>query len=156
MTEDILFDNIYVGHSLEDAQKLAAETFDIKRPIEEAASNVKDDLPEDEESVTSKSFKEDPVSFIQAKVVTFIDALKVDPVFALKTQPEVAGALAVALLTLLGMLGSVFGIIGSAQKPVTKSVKKVDAPTAKVPVVTVADEKPAEDAGLKKRTTTAK
>ncbi|KZS93540.1 Calreticulin-domain-containing protein [Sistotremastrum niveocremeum HHB9708] len=158
MTEDILFDNIYVGHSLEDAQKLAAETFDIKRPIEEAASNVKEEISEDEDEVTSKSWKEDPVSFIQAKVATFIDAVKVDPMFALKTQPETAGALAVALLTLLGMLGSVFGIIGSAQKPVTKSLKKTDASkdTGKVPVAPASDEKSAEDSGLKKRTTTAK
>ena len=34
MQSDILFDNIYVGHSLEDAQKLADETFKLKRSKE--------------------------------------------------------------------------------------------------------------------------
>jgi hypothetical protein len=29
MTEDILFDNVYLGHSLEDAKALAAETFNV-------------------------------------------------------------------------------------------------------------------------------
>ena len=37
MTEDILFDNIYVGHSAPDAKKLAAETFHIKHKAESAA-----------------------------------------------------------------------------------------------------------------------
>ena len=36
MQNDILFDNIYIGHSVEDAQKLKAETWDIKHPIEVA------------------------------------------------------------------------------------------------------------------------
>jgi U5 small nuclear ribonucleoprotein component len=29
MTEDILFDNLYVGRSVDDAKAFAAETFDI-------------------------------------------------------------------------------------------------------------------------------
>jgi len=37
MTEDILFDNIYVGHSVDDAKALAAETFDIKHSLEKVA-----------------------------------------------------------------------------------------------------------------------
>ena len=36
MTENIMFDNIYVGHSVDDAKKLAAETFDIN----EGLSNI--------------------------------------------------------------------------------------------------------------------
>ena len=47
MTEDILFDNLYIGHSVEDAKKLAAETFEVKKELEKAASSV----PEDEEEV---------------------------------------------------------------------------------------------------------
>jgi calnexin len=29
MQNDILFDNIYIGHSIEDAEKLRKETFDL-------------------------------------------------------------------------------------------------------------------------------
>ena len=36
MQSDILFDNIYIGHSVEDAEKLKVETFDVKHAIEKA------------------------------------------------------------------------------------------------------------------------
>ena len=35
MDKDILFDNIYIGHSVEDAAKFAQETFHEKHPIEQ-------------------------------------------------------------------------------------------------------------------------
>ena len=53
-------------------------------------------------------------------VLSHYDLAKIDPVLAFKTQPETGTAIAVAFVTLLGMLGSVFGLVGSAQKPVTK------------------------------------
>ena len=34
MQGDILFDNIYVGQSIEEAKKLADETFELKRKVE--------------------------------------------------------------------------------------------------------------------------
>lgn len=119
MTEDILFDNLYVGHSLEDAKALAAETFDIKKPLEKAA----DKTPEsDEEEDSTSSFQEDPISFIRSKVITFVEAAKEDPVTAFKTQPETGAALAVAFFTFLSMIGALFGLVGSAQKPVVTKV----------------------------------
>jgi 116 kDa U5 small nuclear ribonucleoprotein component len=121
MTEDILFDNIYVGHSLEEATALAAESFDIKRPIEEAESAISDNSStESKDSEEKKSFKEDPLSFLRSKIEAFIASAKVDPVAAIKSQPETAGALVVGVVTLLGMLGTLFGVVGGAQKPVTK------------------------------------
>ena len=118
MTEDILFDNIYVGHSLEDAQAFAKETFDVKKPLEKALeeAETKADEPESE----AKSFKEDPVGFIREKAFSFIELATLDPVLAIKTQPETAAALGVSVLTLIGMLGALFGIVGSSQKPITK------------------------------------
>ncbi|KAJ3772774.1 hypothetical protein EV361DRAFT_874533, partial [Lentinula raphanica] len=82
MTEDILFDNIYVGHSVDDAKTLASETFDIKKTLEKAkkAAEVDDD---DEE----ESFSEDPIGFIRSRILTFIDILKLDPLLAFKTHP---------------------------------------------------------------------
>ena len=50
MTEDILFDNIYVGHSEEDAKAFAAETFDVKKPLEESA-NAKPAADDDEDTL---------------------------------------------------------------------------------------------------------
>jgi len=109
MTEDILFDNIYVGHSAEDAKKLATETFEIKKPLEVAADKpLADD--EEEEKI---SFKDDPVSFIRNRVLLFIDAARVDPLRAFKSQPETGAALAFALFTLLGMFGALVNIIGA-------------------------------------------
>ncbi|EGO05279.1 hypothetical protein SERLA73DRAFT_118840 [Serpula lacrymans var. lacrymans S7.3] len=125
MTEDILFNNIYIGHSAEDAKALAAETFEVKRPLEVEAAKVT--LPDDDEEV---SFAEDPVAFIRQKVFTFIDLAKLDPVLAFKTQPETGVALAGAVFTLFGMIGVLFGLVGAQQKPITKSSKKTDAPTA--------------------------
>ena len=116
MTEDILFSNIYVGHSIADAKKLAAETFDIKHPLETA--KAKEDIKTPEE--TAVSWKEDPVAFIREKVFSFIELAKIDPVLAFKSKPETGAALTGALLTLFGMLGAVFGLVGGQQKPVTK------------------------------------
>jgi hypothetical protein len=116
MTEDILFNNIYVGHSVEDAKALAAETFDVKKPLEVAQNKV-----DFEDDITSEvSFKEDPVGFVREKVFTFIDLAKIDPVAALKSQPETGAGLAIALFTLFGMLGGLLGLVGSQTQPITK------------------------------------
>ncbi|KAA1471418.1 Calreticulin-domain-containing protein [Dentipellis sp. KUC8613] len=155
MTEDILFDNIYVGHSVEDAKAFAAETFDIKKPLEKEADKAAE--PEDAEPVVG-SFGEDPVEFIRQKVFNFIDVFKVDPVVAFKSQPETGVALVGAALTFFGMLGALFGLVGSQQKPITKSTKKTDAPTAddkkkdeKAPVAAAGGDKKEESGNVKKR-----
>jgi len=156
MTEDILFDNIYVGHSIEDANKLAAETFEVKKPIEAAAAKAAEpEAPADEET---PSFKDDPVAFIRQRLFTFVDAAQIDPLEAVKTQPETAAALAGVLFTLFGMLGALFGVVGGQQKPITKSAKKTDAVTAddKKPVgsaapVAAAGGEKKDDGSVKKR-----
>ncbi|THH17019.1 hypothetical protein EW146_g3722, partial [Bondarzewia mesenterica] len=153
----ILFSNIYVGHSVEDAKKFAAETFQVKKALEKAASSVDE---EEEESVVG-SFTENPVAFIRQKVFTFLDVAKVDPVFAFKSQPETGTALVGVVLTFFGMIGALFGLVGSQQKPVIKvrvmSSKKTDAPTPddkdkkeKEPVATAGGEKK-DESTVKKR-----
>jgi hypothetical protein len=155
MTEDILFDNIYVGHSIEDAQKLAAETYEVKKPLEEAAAKAAVPAADEDDSTDGPALKDDPIAFIRGKVFQFVDAAKLDPLAAFKAHPETGAALAVALVTLFGMLGGLFGIIGSQQKPITKSTKKTDAPTPSEKASTAAapangDEKK-EEGGAKKR-----
>ena len=118
MTEDILFDNIYVGRSPDDAKAFAAETFDIKHPLEKAAD--KPDFPEDPEEQDEVIFAENPVEFLRNKAFKFIALARVDPIIAFKTHPETGVALAGALLTFCGMLGALFGLVGSQQKTVTK------------------------------------
>jgi len=115
MTEDILFDNIYVGHSLDDAKALAAETFDVKKPLE--SKKPKDEVDDEDDEA---SFSEDPIGFIRERVFSFIDLAKLDPVLAFKTQPETGAALAMALLTAFGMLGALTGIVGGSSKPAPK------------------------------------
>lgn len=119
MTEDILFDNIYVGHSLKDAKALATETFEIKKPLEVASDKSVDDDMEEEKL----NFKDDPVSFIRTRVVAFVQAVKEDPLGAIKAHPETGAALAGAFFTLFGILGALVGIIGGAQKPVVTKVR---------------------------------
>ncbi|KAI0081162.1 Calreticulin-domain-containing protein [Panus rudis PR-1116 ss-1] len=155
MTEDILFDNIYIGHSIDDAIKLANETFHIKRPLEIAADKAANPIDDDEDE-EEVSFKDDPVAFIRGRVFRFIDEAKVDPVAAFKAQPETGAGIALVLITFFGMFGALFGVIGSSSAPVTKSTKKTDAPTPDdkktetAPVAPAGDEKKS-DSNLKKR-----
>jgi hypothetical protein len=156
MTENILFDNIYVGHSIDDAKALASESFDVKHPLEKAEEKAA--LPDEDELLDEPAtFAENPVEFVRHKAFTFIALARVDPIVAFKTHPETGVALAGAILTFFGMLGALFGLVGSQQKTVTKPSKKTDAPTPddknvkeKAPVAPT-DEKKAEETPLKKR-----
>ena len=90
MTEDILFDNIYVGHSVEDANALADETWEIKHKLEAEAKKAATDDDDELDVPSEVSFKDDPVEFIRQKVFEFIDTAKEDPVFAFKCLQSVA------------------------------------------------------------------
>jgi len=123
MTEDILFDNFYIGHSVEDAKKLADETFGVKKPLE-----VKADKPavvdDDDEEVPS--FKEDPIGFVRQRVLNFVDAAKDDPIGTFKSQPETGALLIGVFLTFFGMIGASLGLIGGSKSHITTSPKKAD------------------------------
>lgn len=129
MTEDILFDNIYIGHSIDDAKAFAAETFDIKKPLESAADKAA--TPDEDDSETP-SFKEDPIAFIRQRVLDFVGAAKLDPLMAFKTQPETGAALAAALFTLFGMLGALLSLVGGSQKPVITKVSVLSGSLGRV------------------------
>ncbi|KAF8665464.1 hypothetical protein AX16_000482 [Volvariella volvacea WC 439] len=152
MTEDILFDNIYVGHSVEDARKLADETFFVKKKLETEAEKPEVVEEDEEEEGAAVVFKEDPIGFIRQKVFKFTAQAKANPAAAFKENPETGLAL---LFTLFGMLGALFSVLGSQQKPVvTKSTKKADASERReAPAAPAADKK--DDSNLKKRTTAA-
>ena len=125
MQSDILFDNIYIGHSIEDAEKLKAETYDIKHPIEAALEDAAKPKPEDKKTDTSGvSFKEDPVKFVRAKVDLFLSLVRENPVEAVKTVPEVAGGLGALLVTLILLVVGAVGLSSPAPAPAKKDEKK--------------------------------
>ena len=120
MTEDILFSNIYVGHSTSDAKALAQETFHVKSKVEKAAEAKEKKAFDADGDVPESTFTSAPIEFIRKAIFEFVELAKIDPVLAVKSKPETAGAVAIAVFTLFGMLGALFGVVGAAQKPVTK------------------------------------
>ncbi|OCF37028.1 calnexin [Kwoniella heveanensis BCC8398] len=146
MTEDILFDNIFVGHDASQAKKFADETFHVKKPIEKAAEGSLEDEDLDQPSTL--------VDKIRLKVYEFIHLAGFDFAQAVKQMPEVAAGLAAAAFTLLGMILALFGFIGSAPTKVkqTATIKKTPASETKAvaPVAPAGEEekKALEDAGV--------
>lgn len=125
MTEDILFDNIYVGHSIDDAETLRAETWGVKHSLEEASKAT----PDVEESEIPE-LTVDPVGFVRAKIGVFLDDARENPVGAITSHPETAAGLLGVVVTFFSLLGALFGLVGAGQKPIAKvSSKKTDAPT---------------------------
>ncbi|BEJ11496.1 hypothetical protein CspHIS471_0109180 [Cutaneotrichosporon sp. HIS471] len=145
MTEDILFDNIYIGHDEKAAKDFAKETFHMKQPLEKEAEGS---VEEDEE--------EQPLTFAdkaRVRLFQFINLAQVDPVGAIKTMPEVPGIIIALVVGLVGLLATLLGLTSAAKEPskpvVTKkaSVKTAPAPEAKI------EELNEEDEPVKKRTT---
>ncbi|WVR08300.1 hypothetical protein IAU60_005349 [Kwoniella sp. DSM 27419] len=156
MTEDILFDNIFVGHDAAQAKQFASETFHVKKPIErEAEGSLEDEDLDHPNTLTDK---------IRLKVYEFIHLAGFDFMTAVRQMPETAAGLAAVAFTLLGMILALFGLIGSAPTKVkqTATVKKTTTTKAVVPVAPAGEEekKALDDAGVeipaaaaKKRTT---
>jgi calnexin len=137
MQNDILFDNIYIGHSVEDAKKLQEETFDTKivaEKAEEAASAPKD-TPKPN-SPSDLVFTDDPVHYVKEKLNLFIEIAKRDPVEAVKFVPEVAGGIGALAVTVLVLLVSL--LAGSGAAP-SKEQVKAQADKAKKSAVNAKD-----------------
>ena len=122
MQNDILFDNIYIGHSIDDAEKLKAETFDLKHPAEKAEEEANKPKPKDTpKSPSDLVFKDDPVLYVKEKLNLFIEIAKRDPVEAVKFVPEVAGGIGVIAVTIFAILASV--LLGSGAAPSQEQLK---------------------------------
>lgn len=124
MQNDILFDNIYIGHSIDEAKQLKAETWDIKYPIESAEEEASKPIDEPSTDDNTGNFKDDPVKFIRSKVERFISLAKEDPVEAVKALPEVAGGLGALVITLILVVFSAIGLSSPAPAAVKKDVGK--------------------------------
>ncbi|EXJ65732.1 calnexin [Cladophialophora psammophila CBS 110553] len=115
MQSDITFDNIYIGHSVEEAAAFRAETFDVKRPIEEAEEEKSRPKPEDlPKSPSDIKFMDDPVTFIKEKLDLFITLAKNDPVEAIKFMPEVAGGIGGAVALVIAIVVGLTSMGGSS------------------------------------------
>ncbi|UKZ55024.1 hypothetical protein TrVGV298_008840 [Trichoderma virens] len=117
MTNDILFDNIYIGHSVEDAEKLANETFFVKHPVEKALAEAEEPkIDETPKSPSDLKFFDDPVLFAKEKLDLFLTIAQKDPVEAIKFVPEVPAAAAALLVTLIAIIS---GLVGLGSSPAT-------------------------------------
>ncbi|EHY54777.1 hypothetical protein HRR83_004095 [Exophiala dermatitidis] len=124
MQSDITFDNIYIGHSVEDAAAFRAETYDIKRPIEEAAeAATKPKTPDTPKSPSDLKFLDDPVTFVKEKLELFVTLAQKDPIEAIRFMPEVAGGIGGALALVIALLVGLMGA-GSSAAPSKEDIKK--------------------------------
>ena len=131
MQSDITFDNIYIGHSVDDAAKFREETYDVKRSLEEAEDEKTKPKPaEIPKSPSDLKFTEDPVTFVKEKLDLFITLAKKDPIEAIKFMPEVAGGIGGALALLIAIIVGLAGMGGYAA-PSKEDIKKT-AQKAKV------------------------
>lgn len=129
MDEDILFDNIYVGHSIEDARELARQTFDTKLPIEQ---NIEAKDKSQKEAEERKQTGESGVNEYLNQLQVFVNDLKVDPLATIKAKPEIAGTIGAIVAVFLGLVGFIGGLLSSSSqtpKP-ARPAKKTDAPSS--------------------------
>lgn len=125
MQKDILFDNIYIGHSVDDANALKAETYDVKIVIEKAEEEAAKPKVEDKaKSPSDLKFLDDPVHYVREKVDLFLTIAKRDPVQAIKFVPEVSGAIGAILVLLVTI---VFMSVGSSGATPSKEDIKASA-----------------------------
>lgn len=156
MQSDILFDNIYIGHSIEDADKLAEETFAIKHAQEKKLADA--DKPKDDDkpkSPSDLSFLEDPVLYVKEKLDLFLTIARRDPIEAVKFVPEVAGGIVAVAATLIALVLGLMGAGGSSpavQKAASDAKDKAkDAKDAAAEAIATGTEK--AKAEVTKRTT---
>lgn len=124
MQSDITFDNIYLGHSIEDAAAFRAETFDVKHPLEEAEDAKSKPKPSEKpKSPSDLVFMDDPVTYIREKLDLFITLAKKDPIEAIKFMPEVAGGIGGVVALVIALIALLAGG-GAAAAPSKEDIKK--------------------------------
>ena len=138
MQNDITFDNIYIGHSVADAASLRAQTYDVKKTVEEA-EEAKSKPPPSEKPKSPQDlvFMDDPVTYIKEKVLLFIDLAQKDPIEAIRFMPEVAGGIGGVVALTIAFIALLVGG-GAAAAPSKEEIKKT-ATQAKEKAVEVKD-----------------
>lgn len=141
MQNDILFDNIYIGHSVADAAALQKESFDVKVKVEKAEEEAnkpkKDESKPDIKSPMDLKFSDDPVFYVKEKLDLFLTIAKRDPVQAVQFVPEIAAGIAVLAVTVIALLIGLIG--GGAAAAPSKEQIKTKAGEAKAKAVETKD-----------------
>lgn len=120
MNENILFDNIYIGHSIDDAKAFRKETFDVKKPKEKEVEQIEKPVKEEpKKSPMDLVFMDDPVLYIKEKTALFIELAQKNPIDAIKFVPEVAATIGLGLVAILVLL---FGA-GASAAPSQEEIK---------------------------------
>ncbi|KAF9353980.1 hypothetical protein BGX26_008258 [Mortierella sp. AD094] len=129
MQSDILFDNIYVGHSIADAEALAAESWEKKHNVEKQLEEEANPPPEPTADDKVITFKDDPIGFIYQHLSEFIELAREDPMNAINSRPVVvsilAGIVGVSFGLMLIVLGLMSGVPETPQS--VAAAKKTDA-----------------------------
>ncbi|KAF3905508.1 Calnexin [Arthrobotrys entomopaga] len=139
MTNGILFDNIYIGHSIEEAEAVQKNTFDIKKDIEtkeEEASQPPKPAEDAETKPKAKSpldldFKEDPVKYIKENLDLFITLVKKDPAEAIRFMPAFAGGVGAVIFTVIAIVLGALSALGGSAAPAASATAKKTATKAK-------------------------
>jgi calnexin len=156
MQSDISFNNIYIGHSIEDADKLAAESFKPKHAVEKALAEADKPKPEDKpKSPSDLVFLDDPVLYVKEKLNLFITIAQKDPIEAIKFVPEAAGGIVAVVVTLIAIVAGLVGLGGSSpavQKAAVDVKAKAKEATDKAAEATATGAEKAK-AEINKRTT---
>lgn len=122
MNDGITFDNIYIGHSIADAAKLAKEQWEVKYASEKLADSESKAEEADkvvEEQIEgylarAKEFKD----LALKEILGFIQALQKDPVQGIKSYPLLSsGAVSVVVLLL-----TLFGLFAKSGDVIVKKI----------------------------------
>jgi calnexin len=108
MQNDILFDNIYIGHSESDAAKFAKETWGKKYPVEKALEDK--EKPKAKESFDS-SWRDDPVGFVKTQIAMFFELASFDVSQAFKTHPVTGAGLVMLGTTIVALIAGIINLI---------------------------------------------
>lgn len=157
MQNNILFDNFYISHSVEDAEYVGNKTFVPKLEIEneEEKAAVEKIKPKDQKQrktypTRADHFRDDPVDFVVETAKQFILNVSADPVEAIKADPFVFLAFVAsgfaAFSVFFGVLGAFAFIIKSIFVGGAKADKKkpAAATTKKAPKIEEIVEKEVE------------
>ena len=139
MQANIMFNNIYIGHSEKDAKKFAKETWHVKNNVEKELANA-DKAAKQKASEVTTSFKDSPIEFVKSQVLGFIFAASQDPIAAFKADPLTGGGLVAAAFTVIALLGGISGLLFTSSKPAVTE-KGPETKKEKEPVVEEKKEK---------------
>ncbi|KAF9097575.1 hypothetical protein BGX23_008478 [Mortierella sp. AD031] len=166
MQKDILFDNIYIGHSVADAESLAAESWVIKFKAEKEQEELANPTPKSDDGVPK--FKENPIQFMKRQLQEFIALAREDPMHAMHARPLVVSALAGVVGISFGLMLIIMGLMSgnpesNQSQAAAAKAKKTDAATAddkaenvsKVAAGDEGDDEFKEEPAVRKRTTVA-